>query len=143
VGDYVTYKPERGRLKGHNVTHRLERFETSEEGELMVVTRGIIEGATEDYPVPATAVKTKMVSKLKFTSTLFNVLKTPYGFIFLIVLPLLVMMSLLIYNYMKTSGKQKAERDSEAEKKELAKQKYLEELKKSGISADGAHDKKE
>lgn len=130
VGDVVTYIPLSGALKGQNVTHKIVRIYTDDDGVLTIVTKGVKTGATEDNPVPASQVKGKMVGELKLVAKIFNVLKTPYGFIGLIVLPLVAVMVMFIVGYFQAAGKEKTEKLAQDAAKKQAEADYLEQLKR-------------
>lgn len=103
--DIVTYKAKSGSLAGHNITHRIIGKDVIE-GKTYIVTKGDNTKPNDiDAPILAEDVTAVMVKKLSFIASLLSFLKTPLGFVLVIVLPLVVVLALVFVNYYKTEMK--------------------------------------
>ncbi|MDD4839822.1 MAG: signal peptidase I [Clostridia bacterium] len=99
VGDIVTYKAETGALEGYNLTHRIVRL-LDVENVKYVVTQGD-NTSGEDAPVEAAHISSVYVRNLDSIAGILSFLKTPQGFICIIVLPLLLVLVLIIVSYFR------------------------------------------
>lgn len=92
VYDDIVYLGEKDDFAGKIVTHRVEKIE-SKDNKLYFTTKGI-NNDIEDPLVEESQVMGKVEHKLIFLSFLSKVINNPYGFYFLIFVPLVVIIFL-------------------------------------------------
>lgn len=139
-GDVVTFvAPEGfGDVAGYNVTHRVIEAPYLEDGVWYIRTQGDASPAADPVPVPVSALVGKVVGHSEALAGLHSFFVKPYGFIVLIVVPLLAVLIWQIAYAAKESGKAKAKRAreeaaarlDEAEKARVARE---EELKRQAV----------
>lgn len=88
VGDVITYVGETGTLKDKIITHKIIEIKDD-----TFITQGVANDFP-DPPVGATQVLSRYVATIPVAGKMFSVINSKYGFIFLIVTPL----ALLIVN---------------------------------------------
>ncbi|MDD2435192.1 MAG: signal peptidase I [Bacilli bacterium] len=86
VGDVITYEGMNGDLIGKKITHRVEGI-TTENDRVVFYTKGS-NNTTNDPIVYENQVYGKMVYKFKFFSLINVLMKSTYGFILLVIIPL-------------------------------------------------------
>lgn len=85
VGDVITYIGDTGSLNGKIITHKIVEIEGS-----IFTTKGV----ANDIPDPAinsNQILSKYVMTIPFAGNIFSVINSKYGFIFLIVTPLVLL----------------------------------------------------
>ncbi len=88
VGDIVTYVGETGDLKDKIITHKIVEINDG-----IFTTQGVANDIP-DPPVRSSQILSKYVTTIPLVGKIFSVINSKYGFIFLIVIPL----GLLIVN---------------------------------------------
>ena len=149
VGDVIAFIAPYGfdkdnRLEGYTVTHRIveDPYYDEKTDTWYVKTRGDKLGSPDDrIPIPVDNIQGKIVGTSSFISTLARFLSNWYGFVIVIVIPLLAIMIWQIVIFVKENTKareEKLKKEQEEELKQLIeqqnKQKELEEqIKKKAI----------
>lgn len=149
VGDVIAFIAPYGfdkdnRLEGYTVTHRIveDPYYDEKTDTWYVKTRGDKLGSPDDrIPIPVDNIQGKIVGTSSFISTLARFLSKWYGFVTVIVIPLLAIMIWQIVIFVKENTKareEKLKKEQEEELKQLLeqqnKQKELEEqIKKKAI----------
>lgn len=87
VGDDIAYQGERGGFEGLIITHRIIRIEEDSDGGLRLFTQGI-SNEHEDPSIDEDQILGKVYGKVFFINALNHVVKSVWGFFFLIFLPL-------------------------------------------------------
>ena len=139
-GDVVTFIAPEGfvDVEGRNVTHRVVEAPYLDDGEWYVRTKGDASPAEDPVPVPVSALVGKVVGHSAALAGLHAFFVKPYGFIALIVAPLLAVLIWQIAYAAKESGKAKAEKAQEEsaallEEAEKARAAREEELKRQAV----------
>jgi signal peptidase len=88
IGDVVTYKGESGSMSGKIITHKIVEISGD-----TFVTKGVANDLA-DPPIHSSQILSKYVATIPVAGTIFSVVNSKYGFIFLIAVPLV----LLIFN---------------------------------------------
>lgn len=107
VGDIVTYIGETGELTGKVITHKIVEIKDG---------RFTVQGVANDIPDPpirSSQILSKYVATIPFAGKIFSVINSKYGFIFLIVTPLVVLIVNEISIIVKTFKEDKEEHLSE------------------------------
>lgn len=95
VGDVITFEGG-SQFDGMLVTHKvIEAPYTDSNGEVMLQTHGIA-NEIDDTPIRFSQVRAKMICKVPFIDTLYNLFLTPSGLIILILLIILVFIDEII-----------------------------------------------
>lgn len=119
-GDVVTFIEDSGALAGYPITHRIVTAPYADEnGELFIVTKGD-NAPNEDNPTPLSDVQSVYVGNLPVLTFLYRIISNIYGFIFIIVLPLLALLVLQIVRLVKASTKSENKKESSREIDEAA-----------------------
>lgn len=102
-GDVVTFIEDGGPLKGQPITHRVTKAPYEENGQWYIVTKGD-NAPSEDAPTPLGDVVAVYSHKMPVLTFIYKVISNIFGFIFIIVLPLLALMVLQIIRLVKASS---------------------------------------
>lgn len=130
IGQIVTYISKKGIMKGKLITHRIVDIEIEEE-EYIYYCRGDKDGASTDTAIKQEDIIATYVTKVPVLSFIYRILTNPFGFVCLIILPILGIFGVEIYKLLKQLNLKNNTKSEEKEKliKEY-KAKLLEELKK-------------
>lgn len=117
-GAIITFIAPSGVLKGQNETHRIEKIEYDEQGNISkIYTKGDKEGLpTDDWVLSVEDVKAVFVSKMPLVSGIMRfVLEQPFvAYVVLIALPLLLVAVLFIVGFVRDRlKKEKEEKEKE------------------------------
>lgn len=107
VGDIVTYKGESGSVKNKIITHKIIDINDG-----MFTTQGVANDIP-DPPIYSTQIISKYVASVPLAGKIFTVINTEYGFIFLIVTPLVLLIINEISTIVKAFKENKEEHLSE------------------------------
>lgn len=107
VGDVVTYKGESGSLKDKIITHEIIEIK----GDIFT-TQGVANDFA-DPPINSSQILSKYVVTIPVAGKLFSVINSKYGFIFLIVTPLVLLIVNEISIIVKACKEDKEEHLSE------------------------------
>lgn len=138
VGDIITFTSIDPSLSnyGETVTHKIREI-TTYEGEPAFITYGTTTGVDDAYPVPFTNVTGEYQFRLPGMGYFFEFLRTPAGYVTLILIPFLLLIILQAIKFFQLARQYKAEQKAEimAEKAEvqaerLKAQQMLEELER-------------
>ena len=108
AGDIITFRSIDPANYGSVVTHKIREV-TTYEGGLAFVTYGTTTGVDDAYPVPADRVLGKYVFRLPKMGYFFEFLKTPAGYVTLILLPFLVLIGLQAVRFVRLARQYRAE----------------------------------
>lgn len=95
IGDDIAYRGERAGFEGLIITHRIIDIEASSDGKIRIFTQGI-NNKDEDPSISSDQVLGKVYGKVFFINTLNHIIKSTWGFFFLIFLPLTLVIVLEI-----------------------------------------------
>lgn len=117
-GAIITFIAPSGVLKGQNETHRIEKIEYDEQGNISkIYTKGDKEGLpTDDWVLSVEDVKAVFVSKMPLVSGIMRfVMEQPFvAYVVLIALPLLLVAVLFIVGFVRDRlKKEKEEKEKE------------------------------
>ena len=120
VGDIITFLAPEGfssnpLIEGKKVTHRIIVAPYEEDGVWYVWTQGDRAGMPDEIPIPIENVKAKYVRTSAFLTGLIGFLRTWYGFLILIAVPLL---GILIYEIILLTKTKKSEEKKKIEEEE-------------------------
>ena len=87
VGDVVTYLGKEGDLKGRIVTHKVVEVSTDQ---TRIVTKGVA-NQIADPEITPTDIRAVMVKKTVVIGAIYSVITTTWGFISLVILPMVIM----------------------------------------------------
>ena len=139
-GDVVTFvAPEGfGDIAGYNVTHRVIEAPYLEDGVWYIRTQGDASPSADPVPVPVSVLVGKVVGHSAALAGLHAFFTKPYGFVVLIVVPLIAVLIWQIAYAAKESGKAKAEQAREdaaarLEEEEKARAAREEEIKRRAV----------
>lgn len=140
IGDVVTFIGNTGSQNGKKITHRVVSapYLDEAEGKYFIITKGDKEGAIPDAPIPLERVEAKSVGKAYFVGFLFRAVRTPVGYVLLIVVPVCVIIAILVLKLAAELRAKKAkEREAEEERrirslKEEAVKEYLKQKAEEG-----------
>ena len=119
AGDIITFRSIDPANYGSVVTHKIREV-TTYEGGLAFVTYGTTTGVDDAYPVPADRVLGKYVFRLPKMGYFFEFLKTPAGYVTLILLPFLVLIGLRAVRFVRLARQYRAEqREAAAQQAQL------------------------
>ncbi len=96
IGDDVAYLGNRAGLEGLIITHRIIRIEESNSGKQIIFTKGVA-NESEDPAITGEQVLGKVEGKVLFINTLNHIVKSSWGFFFLIFLPLVLVIILELF----------------------------------------------
>lgn len=104
VGDVITFEGG-SQFDGKLVTHKVIKAPyTDENGDIMLQTHGIA-NEIDDAPIRFSQVRAKMICKIPFIDTLYNLFLTPSGLLILILLIILVFIDEIVNIVKILSGK--------------------------------------
>lgn len=129
IGDVVTFIGNTGAQNGKKITHRVVTAPYFDEAEqkYFIVTKGDKEGAPEDAPIPLVRVESRSVGKSYLVGFLFRAIRTPAGYILLIVVPVCVIIAILV---LKLAAELRARKAKEREAEE---QRRIQSLKEEAV----------
>lgn len=107
VGDVITYTGETGELRGKIITHKIVEIKDD-----VFTTQGVANDIP-DPPIRSSQILSRYVTTIPFAGKLFSVINSKYGFIFLIVTPLALLIINEVSNIVKSFKKDKEEHLSE------------------------------
>jgi signal peptidase I len=87
VGDVVTYLGKEGDLKGKIVTHKVVEVSADQ---TRIVTKGVANQIADPEITPAD-IRAVMVKKTVVIGAIYSVVTTTWGFILLVILPMVIM----------------------------------------------------
>ena len=145
VGDIVTFRSI-GPNYGEVVTHKIREI-TTYEGEPAFITYGTTTGADDAYPVPFDNVIGQYQFRLPKMGYFFEFLRTPAGYVTLILIPFLLLILLQAVRFFKLMGQYRREQREElaaekaaVEAERLKAQQMLEELEKLRAQLSGSEE---
>ena len=107
VGDIVTYKGDTGSLHGKIITHKIVEIEGG-----IITTQGVANDIP-DPPINSSQILSKYVMTIPLAGKLFSVINSKWGFVFLIVTPLALLIANEISIIVKAFKEDKEEHLSE------------------------------
>lgn len=107
IGDIITYQGEIGEVKGKVVTHKIVEINGD-----TFITKGVAND-TPDPPIHSTQILSKYVATIPVAGDVFSVINSKYGFIFLIVTPLVLLIANEVSIIVKAVKEDKGEHLSE------------------------------
>ena len=116
VGDAVTYLGDEGDIKGRVVTHEVIEKRQNENGQYVFVTKGTA-NTIADPEITEDQVYGKVVYRTALLSAICKLLQNIYGFYFLIIVPLAIIIAKILFNFL-ISRAEKREEESENEENE-------------------------
>ncbi len=135
-GDIITFSSIDPANYGETVTHKIREI-TTYEGEPAFVTYGTTTGADDAYPVPFANVTGQYQFRLPGMGYFFEFLRTPAGYVTLILIPFLLLIILQAIKFFRLARQYKAEQKAEimaekaaVEAERLKAQQMLEELER-------------
>lgn len=165
VGDVITFTAPSGVLAGYNETHRIVEIVLKEDGTIdYFITEGdkynpdynpsVTVHTRDEWHLSPSAVKAKYVKTAVFIGGLREFLSHWYGYVVLIVIPMLIVMSLFIVGYVKEKAafmkEEEAQKAAEGQQKsklegmsDEEKKRLLEEYLKSTKTENPAPEKSE
>lgn len=139
--DIISFVSQNSENQGEIITHKIRDIAVDERGNPVFITYGTTTGATDESVVTAENVVGKYRFSVPKAGYIFNFLKTPLGYILLILIPFLILIGYQVSKCIKLIKKYKQEKLKEnivlneeiaSLKKELAK---LQETQKSNINS--------
>ena len=112
VGDIITFTSIDPSNYGETVTHKIREI-TTYEGEQAFITYGTTTGVDDAYPVPFTNVTGEYQFRLPGMGYFFEFLRTPAGYITLILIPFLLLIILQAVRFFKLMGQYRREQRAE------------------------------
>ncbi|HIZ82895.1 MAG TPA: signal peptidase I [Firmicutes bacterium] len=135
-GDIITFSSIDRANYGETVTHKIREI-TTYEGEPAFVTYGTTTGVDDAYPVPFANVTGEYQFRLPGMGYFFEFLRTPAGYVTLILIPFLLLIILQAIKFFRLARQYKAEQKAEimaekaaVEAERLKAQQMLEELER-------------
>lgn len=115
VGDIITFRaPEESSIyvegMNYTITHRIESIEETEDGGYIITTKGDNNSRADDFTIDETAVVSVYVTTLSVMTIIFKIISNFWGFLVLIVLPLVF---ILIFQIVKLIKLKNMSSDSE------------------------------
>ena len=120
IGDIITFKGKTGTIKDKIITHEVVDIITDEDGDKLLKTKGRANTGFDPY-VDRSQVYGKLYYKFIVISFISKIVRNDYGFIFLVLIPFVVLFILEIYNLYKESQRKKLEELVKEQLKELEK----------------------
>lgn len=111
-GDYVTYNGASGDYAGKVITHKVVQEPNFVNGKFYYQTQGIKSGAPLDPEISEDELIGRCVTKLTVVTFFYKIFSNTFGFIFLIVVPLIGM---LIMQFIQLINDNKAEEEKKIE----------------------------
>lgn len=112
VGDIVTFTSIDPANSGEVVTHKIREI-TTYEGQPAFVTYGTTTDSNDSYPVPFDHVIGEYVFRLPKMGYFFNFLKSPAGYVTVILIPFLILIGLQMFRFFKLIGQYRSEQRAE------------------------------
>ena len=112
VGDIITFESIDPSNYGETVTHKIREI-TTYEGEPAFITYGTTTGADDSYPVPFDNVIGKYVFSLPKMGYFFEFLKSPSGYVLVILIPFLLLIALQGVRFFKLMRQYKSEQQAQ------------------------------
>ena len=116
VGDAVTYLGDKGDIKGKVVTHEVIEKRQDENGKYIFVTKGIA-NTIADPEITEDQVYGKVIYKTVILGEICKILQNIYGFYFLIIVPLAIIIAKILFNFLVNRA-EKREEEERAEKRD-------------------------
>ncbi|HIZ84477.1 MAG TPA: signal peptidase I [Firmicutes bacterium] len=145
-GDIITFSSIDRANRGETVTHKIREI-TTYEGEPAFVTYGTTTGVDDAYPVPFANVTGQYQFRLPGMGYFFEFLRTPAGYVTLILIPFLLLILLQAVRFFKLMGQYRREQREElaaekaaVEAERLKAQQMLEELEKLRAQLSGSEE---
>ncbi len=145
-GDIITFSSIDRANRGETVTHKIREI-TTYEGEQAFVTYGTTTGVDDAYPVPFANVTGEYQFRLPGMGYFFEFLRTPAGYVTLILIPFLLLILLQAVRFFKLMGQYRREQREElaaekaaVEAERLKAQQMLEELEKLRAQLSGSEE---
>lgn len=104
VGDVITFRSKISEIFGQPNTHRIVEIQNTDD-EVQYITRGDANNANDSIPVKSSEIYGKVVwnsNKMQWFGTVFTFLTTPFGFLFVILLPILAITISQLKDFIKT-----------------------------------------
>ena len=144
-GDIVTFTSIDPDHYGEVVTHKIREI-TTYEGQTAFVTYGTTTGEDDAYPAPFDQVVGEYVFRVPKLGYFFQFLKTPAGYVTVILLPFLVLIGLQIVRFVRLIGQYRKEQkvqldetQSELEAERAESRRMREELARLRAQVGGSH----
>ena len=144
-GDIVTFTSIDPDHHGEVVTHKIREI-TTYEGQPAFVTYGTTTGEDDAYPAPFDQVVGEYVFRVPKLGYFFQFLKTPAGYVTVILLPFLVLIGLQIVRFVRLIGQYRKEQkvqldetQSELEAERAESRRMREELARLRAQVGGSH----
>lgn len=124
VGDIITFTAPSGRLKGYNETHRIYEIQYNDDGSIKFIkTAGDnkYDGDTvkvDDWLLQPDNIKAKYIKTTTVVSLIRNLLTKWYGYVLLIVLPLIIVFILFVIGVVNDKVKYEKEKQLNNSKQE-------------------------
>ena len=131
--DIVTYHGKEGEFAGKTVTHRIVKID----GDTIVTKGDSTMSIKEDPAITFDDVIGRYVRTSSFLTTVYSIFTSKYGFLFIVIIPLLILLAVQIINFrrackMDKDGKMPEEKSAEEVKAQAVKEKE-EEIKRKAI----------
>lgn len=111
-GDIIAFYSSDPKQSGQIITHQIEQV-IQLQGKRAYITRGMQTNASDPYPVPSDFVIGIYCSRLPKAGYLFQFLKSPPGYLCLVLLPLLLISSFQGIRFFRLLKKAKADQENE------------------------------
>lgn len=148
-GDIVTFTSIDPDHYGEVITHKIREI-TTYEGQPAFVTYGTTTGEDDAYPAPFDQVVGEYVFRVPKLGYFFQFLKTPAGYVTVILLPFLVLIGLQIVRFVRLIGQYRKEQkvqldetQSELEAERAESRRMREELARLRAQVGGSHSEDE
>lgn len=119
VGDDVTYLGNEGDIKGKVVTHEVIERRQNENGEYIFVTKGTA-NTIADPEITEDQVYGKVVYRAVLLSAICKILQNIYGFYFLIIVPLAIIIAKILFNFIISRAEKREEENEDSKDNENA-----------------------
>ena len=114
VGDAVTYLGDEGDIKGKVVTHEVIEKRQDENGKYIFVTKGTA-NTIADPEITEDQVYGKVVYRAVLLSAICKILQNMYGFYFLIIVPLAIIIAKILFNFIISRAEKREEENEKNE----------------------------
>lgn len=111
VGDIVTYRGQ-GELSGMMITHEVIKAPYTEDGKTYIQTQGTA-NEYPDTPITLDRVGAVMVCKLSFLNTFYNIFFSPWGFILILALLIIIFVDEIINIVKIVTGNEKSAKNAD------------------------------
>ena len=123
IGDVITFTSTDYRYSGVTVTHRINKIEKTTDGKYLFTTKGDANNTTDASRIEFDDIYGKVILRIPKVGYLQYYLSSASGWIFIIVLPALAIISYDIVKLIKTLGKPKEKKDTNEKQKFKVKKK--------------------